>query len=130
MKKETFTNILKELKKSMDHAELIGNCLEQAFEGNNRDILDIRPYQLSSLFCDGTCYDNILHILENEFDDEGCWISYFIYEKDWGLNQNLRVWEDDGCTEIPLNTIEDLYDFLIMNQIHKKEYNSSKKYSN
>lgn len=128
MKKETFVNILKELKKSMDHAESIGNRMEQAFDDNGRDMLDIRPYQLSSLFYDGTCYDSILHILENEFDDEGCWISYFVYEKDWGKNTDLKVYSD--CSEIPLNTTEDLYDFLILNQIHKKEHNKYEKYFN
>lgn len=130
IKKETFINILNEIKKSIELSESIGNRLEQAFDDTGRNMLDIRPYQLSSLFADNTCYDNILHILENELDDDDCWISYFVYEKDWGRNQNLRIWEDNGCTEIPLDTIEDLYDFLVLNQIRKKQYLKSKEYKN
>lgn len=58
---------------------------------------------------------DVIGLLEHIFRDKDEWISYWVYEKDFGLD-----WEE-GCaieadgTDIDLSTTEKLYDFLISN---------------
>ena len=53
----------------------------------------------------------ILKTLEYAMDDEE-WISYWIYDMEWGKKARLgTVTEKDG-TNIPIKTINDLYDVL------------------
>ena len=50
--------------------------------------------------------------LMKEFDDENEWISYFMYDLDYGEDYTKdSVTEKDG-TPIDLSTVEKLYDFL------------------
>lgn len=64
----------------------------------------------------------LLQIIMYDTDSE--WISYFIYERDFGDNYELGdVCEADG-TPIPMGTAEELYDFLCKEYAEK----SSPKY--
>ncbi len=54
----------------------------------------------------------VLELLQNIFNDKD-FISWWIYETDYGRNKNMaKVWLEDN-TEISLETPEQLYDFLI-----------------
>jgi len=56
-----------------------------------------------------------LGLLEAIFKDEGEWISYWMFELDYGLKaDDLTAHEADG-TPISLKTIQDLYNLLIKN---------------
>lgn len=57
-------------------------------------------------------YEIVFDLL-SEFDEEAKdWITYFIYELDWGaLNFRMKAYKNDG-SEIPLTTVDNLYDFL------------------
>ena len=48
----------------------------------------------------------IMHDQENE------WISYYCYEKDYGRDDKLEVFDKDK-NQIPLKTAEDLYNLLV-----------------
>ena len=63
--------------------------------------------------------DTLLRVLEIIFDDRGEWISYWIYELDYGTRDDLSATNADG-TPIPLKTIEDLYTLLIKNKIERE----------
>ena len=59
------------------------------------------------------CMDVALSLLEFIFNDKDQWISYWIYELDFG-----RDYRDGSVTyasgeAIPMKTAEELYDFLI-----------------
>jgi len=55
----------------------------------------------------------VVRLLEAIFNDKGEWISYFLYQLEWGKKY------EDGCvfdvdySYIRLNTIKELYDFLV-----------------
>ena len=74
-------------------------------------------FVFEDIICDPDSRDILLDIIIEAMDDkESDWIEYYIYELDWG-NRNtgenaLKVYEEDGETEIPLSTLDDLYAIL------------------
>lgn len=67
--------------------------------------------------------DAMTDVLTVMFDDEEeCWISYWIWEKDFGRQLQEGDIEIDGVT-ISLSEPEELYDFLIK---RKKEADNAK----
>lgn len=71
-------------------------------------------YDLEELFIDPEALDVLLNIIIEAMDDkETDWINYYIYELDWGReNDKLKVYAEDKVTEIPLKTLDDLYNIL------------------
>ena len=75
-------------------------------------------FVFEDMICDPDSRDILLDIIIEAMDDkETDWIEYYIYELDWGERNTgedpLKVYEKDGETEIPLSTLEDLYNVLI-----------------
>lgn len=72
-------------------------------------------YNFEYLFSDPESRDILTNIIAEAMNDtENEWINYYIYELDWGeKNNELKVYEADGVTEIPLRTLEDLYNILV-----------------
>ena len=70
------------------------------------------------IFTDCTMMSYIVDLLEDEFADEGHWISYWIYDLNFGEN-----WSSGIITycdrDIKLKTKEDLYN-LLMDNIYEK----------
>lgn len=54
----------------------------------------------------------LVKVLENIFNDKDGWISWYIYEANFGQTFDC-AYESDGITKITLKTPEDLYNFLI-----------------
>lgn len=72
-----------------------------------------RKYNISAEAYGGHEYLNAMtDVLTVMFDDEEGWISYWIWEKDFGRQLQEGNIEIDGAT-ISLSTPEELYDFLI-----------------
>lgn len=72
--------------------------------------------------CWPTMEDYVVKLLKREFNDVGEWISYFIYEKEFG-----KAFGDDAVTDkngnpIPFRTVQDLYNLLLdnMNEARKE----------
>ena len=58
--------------------------------------------------------DAIVRILENIFDDDkNGWISYWIWELNFGETYEEGDVKDENNNNIPLRTAEELYDFLV-----------------
>lgn len=86
------------------------NQLRVIFKNNGRttDFMD------AAMFTDYYMIEYILDLLEDEFNDINHWISYWIYELDFGkilcpkymLNQNIKI-----------QTKDELYNFLLENKI-------------
>ena len=68
------------------------------------------------------CTETVIDLLEFIFDDKNQWIRYWVLELDFG-----KYYEDgdakytDG-SNIPLKTVEDLYDLLVRNMKENREY--------
>ena len=55
----------------------------------------------------------VVRILQNVFNDKNAWISYFLYELDWGEKYKDGCITDTDGSFIRLSTIGELYEFLI-----------------
>lgn len=106
MTKQEFNKILTELQSTNEAANAIDNALRKLSP-------DFGGISFGR-------YENLLvETLELYFKDKSLWISYFIYELDWGRKYK------DGCVtsrgrNIPLKTIDDLYDLLNKNLKKRK----------
>ena len=69
-------------------------------------------------FSDGTMEWFIIQLLEEIFHDtEAHWISYWVFELNYGQKYDEMTIIDNNLKQIKIKTAEELYDFLI------KEYN-------
>ena len=116
--KETFCALLRALKETKDHADELCDDLYAVIQKHRPEQdMDLRGYQLWPLVCDTRLEDALVRELEKEFEDEeDSWISYFIYELEFGTKPYSSdcVRAADGTT-FCLTTPEELYDFLIKN---------------
>ena len=55
----------------------------------------------------------VVRLLEAIFNDRGEWISYFLYQLDWGKKYEDGCITDIDGSFIRLSTIEELYNFLV-----------------
>ena len=110
--KETFFEILDYLHDNDKFADDFDVLLRKS--NKTTDFLD------SQMFIDVELVNYVIMLLQNEFEDtEEGWISYWIYELNYGKDwQPGQIFRDDN-TEIKLQTKEDLYNFLIDNLIIK-----------
>lgn len=56
--------------------------------------------------------DMVLQLLADIFDDKDGWITWFIFEKNWGKDKSLQAYEVDGKTIIPTDTLTDIYNLI------------------
>ena len=99
LSKELFVKTINELKDFDEVSNKVSNYLKKYF-------LD---FNITPLFFE----ELIVELLENSMNDKYEWISYYIYELDYGKSFKMGyVTEEDG-TEIDISTPEKLYDFLI-----------------
>lgn len=100
MTREFFTEIMEEVMKSHDYQE----GLNKYFEKNDVDGYIYQP--------DCACATlKLLHHIFGEKDvDE--WISYFCFELNFGRNYKDGAVSDEHGNNIPLATIDDLYNLL------------------
>ena len=99
--KEQFIKIMNGIKKQIDidakNNKAFSVILENDFVSNVKNVL----------------YDVIIDFLETATNDKGEWITYFVYELDFGKENNrLQVYDKDD-SEIPLSTLDDLWNILI-----------------
>ena len=79
--------------------------------------------------CDGEvfppmCTETVIDLLEFIFNDKNQWIKYWIFELDFGKNYEDGDAKDADGSNIPLKTVEDLYDFLVRNMKENGEHNN------
>lgn len=56
---------------------------------------------------------------KEEYDDDI--ISWWIYEKEFGKRKDFKMYEKGGEVEIPSDTVEDLYNYLIRFNFNKEK---------
>jgi hypothetical protein len=103
MTKETFVSAIEAIEKQYKHDLECGELLTKIYP-------EAHGYMLS--------YDNhlltnaLVSVLSEAMQDANNWIEYYMYELDFGKeNDRLKAFEKDGA-EIPLSTASDLYDLL------------------
>lgn len=99
--KGEFCGALHELKENEDFIDEINDVLRK-FGGDN--------YIFSTRL-----EDVIVRLLETVFEDTDKWISYWMWEENFGRKYEDGDAIDEKGNIIPLKTAEDLYDFLIKN---------------
>lgn len=112
LNKKEFCKIINNLIKTEE-------CIEElnaVFKKHNKDIT-----LMSLLYNENIDIINILEIMFNDYEE---YISYWIYELDFGEKYHDGcITENDG-TNIILKTPENLYDFLIKEMTTKNENKS------
>ena len=99
LSKELFVKVINGLEKFEKTALKINESLKDYFMDFN-----IIPSYFEQL---------ILELLEAGMNDKYEWISYYLYELDYGHNFKMGdVTEEDG-TNIDISTPEKLYDFIV-----------------
>ena len=96
MSKEKFKYFIDFIQKRRELMEDITECTKQ--------------FDLDFNFVDSDYESKLIELLEIEMDDDDKFISYFIYELDFGRKGDLFTINGE---EIQLLTAEDLYDFLM-----------------
>jgi len=100
---EQFTSFIEAIKKFHEREQKLGDMFEEF--NSSWTIVEFCPEIVSS----------ILSYLKSYFEDNDEWITYFMYELDYGTRTDLEATYVDG-TSIPLSSIEDLYKLLLENQ--------------
>ena len=98
--KQLFIEVMKDIEKQLvidtKNHEAFSTLLENDYVSNLKNIL----------------YGTLLKLLTDLTNDIDAWIEHFIYELDFGKeNWRLKVYDKDN-NEIPLGTIEDLWNIL------------------
>lgn len=102
--KENFIAIINKLKKVND---FVYETNKKARELDDAIISDF--YNTMSL---SISHENIVvELLEDIFNDKDT-ISWWLYEKDYGRNLELKIWDETG-KEIDLSTADKLYNYLV-----------------
>lgn len=63
----------------------------------------------------GGCIDDVLMLLQKMFRDTEEWLTYWVYDLDWGNDYKPGCVENEDGSNIELETMRDLYDFLLKN---------------
>lgn len=101
MKKEVFVKIINGIKAQREHDREISTKLKDIF------------IDFDGWYDTDKVIAQIEDALKEEFNDKNDWISYFIYDLDFGDSYSEGdVTEKDG-TIIDISTVEKLYDFLV-----------------
>lgn len=120
--KETFSALLRSLKETKEHTDELCDDLYAVIQKHRPEQdMDLRGYQLWPLVCDTRLEDSLIRELEKEFEDEDSWISYFVYELEFGTKEwSKNCGNTPDGRPICLETPEDLYDFLVENIREKR----------
>lgn len=102
--REEFVEIINILKETDDFVE---ETNERARKLHNSIVTDF--FDASSLSISHE--DIVVKLLENMFNDKDV-ISWWLYEKDYGQDESLKMWDEFG-NEIDVSTAEKLYDYLV-----------------
>lgn len=106
--KKEFVDYIDFIKERDEKMEQINNLFTEEFE--------------DSVFYPYFRYESkLVGLLKTVMHDEGDWIGYFIYDRDYGRDLKFGDVMDSDGTPIPMSTVEELYDFLINEYFTDKE---------
>lgn len=86
-----------------------GDKLNEFFKENHVDGYLYEP----------NCIEQALSLLGFIFDDKDQWIDYWVYELDFGRQYKEGTITDANGENIPLETVEELYELLVKNLLEE-----------
>lgn len=106
--KEKFVEIIERLRNYNDLQDKIENLFDDYIDNREHDFMN------AGSICVG--HETIVvKLLENMFNDRENWISWWLYEQDYGRSVSIDDVFDEMGNLIDLTTPEKFYDFLIEN---------------
>lgn len=110
MSKESFCQVIDNYKSMWDFTDEMNDLF--------------RKYKSDGEVFPPMCTGTVIDLLEFIFNDENQWISYWIFELDFGKDYEDGDAKDADESNIPLKTVEDLYDLLVKNMEENGEHNN------
>ena len=105
--KQEFVKIINRLRDYND----LQNKIQELFKDN------IDNQEMDFMNAGSICVGHesiVVKLLENMFNDRGNWISWWLYEQDYGRSVNIdNVFDKEIGKFVDLTTPEKLYDYLI-----------------
>lgn len=104
--KEYFVEVVNQLKKNSKYLDRLNDVFKE--------------FSMDNLVFSTGLEDVIVKLLETMFyDSDTQWISYWVWELDFGAKYTYRYITDENDKNIGLKTTESLYDFLLENMKNK-----------
>ncbi len=102
------------------------NMLMHLLEKQSMQIDNVMPFGIDLIEFMDPLYKVNDMLMKEAFGEEAAdWISWFMYEKDFGRRDDIKAWDKDD-TEI-CRTVDQLYDYVKSLKKKKKIKNNSKK---
>lgn len=103
--KERFVEIINSLKEVNDFVDEVNEKASKLRDSIISDFFNASSLSISH-------EDIVVELLKAIFNDEDNTISWWLYEKNYGTDDRLKMWDKDG-NEIDLSTPEKLYEYLL-----------------
>ena len=100
-----FVKIINELKAVRELQENIDELMSKAKDNINHDFMNAASLMINH-------EDIVVELLEDIMDDDGGWISWWIYDCDFGEN-HTEIYNNNDEVMADIKTAEDLYNYLI-----------------
>lgn len=97
--KELFINILKEFKLQKEHDKKCSDAFKV-----------ILPSDYISCYDNSKLYESVIKLLSFISNDKSEWVSYYVYDLDFGNNRELEVFFNGNY--IKMETPEDVWDCI------------------
>ena len=110
MSKESFCEVMDNYRSMFD------------FTDEMNDLFD--KYKMDGNIFPPLCTETVIDLLEYIFNDVDGWIRYWTFEVDFGKDYEDGNAKDADGSNIPLKTVEELYDLLVRNMKENGEHNN------
>ena len=107
MSQESFCRVMDNYKSMFDFTDEMNELFDK--------------YKMDGNIYPPLCTSTVIDLLEFIFNDKNRWINYWIFELDFGKDYEDGDAKDADGSNIPLKTVEDLYDLLVRNMKESKE---------
>lgn len=103
--KEAFIDIINRLIKTNDFVNEVNAKARELDNAIESDFFNASSLSISF-------ETDVVYLLGLMFNDSDGTLSWWLYEKDYGRNKEMKMWDGYG-NEIDLSTAEKLYDYLL-----------------
>lgn len=112
--KVQFAKIINRLKETDEIVEKVNNIFNNSAEAIRSDYMNVGALMI--------CHEDlVVELLEKMFEDEYSYITYWLYELNYGRAYKAGCIKEANGKDIDISTAEKLYDFLIKNMKEKNK---------
>lgn len=106
MNKHKFVKIINRLKEARQLQDNINDLMNKAKDNIRHDFMNAASLMINH-------EDTVVELLEEIMDDDGSWISWWLFETNAGESRT-EIYDKDDNVIADIKTPENLYDFLIL----------------